>query len=116
MTVDYPRAWQIARTKPASKHHRKCSYRVTSGCVLCDCDVLMKHPDVLDSVMQGLEVMTHKPTRAQNITITGPIRRCPRCNKQRGTVNGRFVRHWNGAVICDGSGLWAPTVGARSAE
>lgn len=57
--------------------------------------------------------MTHKPTRAQHITITGPVRYCPRCRRERATRNGRFVKHYNGAVICDGSYLWAPSVSGK---
>lgn len=45
--VDFPRAWQIARSVPPSQHpHPKCSFRQTDGALLCDCSVLMKHPEV----------------------------------------------------------------------
>lgn len=45
--VDFPRAWQIARSVPPQQHpHPKCSFRQTDGALLCDCDVLYKHPEV----------------------------------------------------------------------
>ena len=48
MTVDFPRAWEIARTVEPEYHHNKCSFNVTNGGVLCDCDVVNKHPELLD--------------------------------------------------------------------
>ena len=48
MSVDYPRAWQIVMSTNPEDHHPECSFRITDGSILCDCDVLMKHPDVLD--------------------------------------------------------------------
>lgn len=50
MSVDFPRAWQITLATPKADHHEKCGYR-THG-TLCDCDVLMRHPEVL--APQGL--------------------------------------------------------------
>jgi hypothetical protein len=38
--IDYPTAWTIARSAPVDEHHPKCSFRVTSGGILCDCHVL----------------------------------------------------------------------------
>ena len=43
--MDYPRAWQIAREAPMDRHHPKCSFRQTAGGLLCDCDVITKHPE-----------------------------------------------------------------------
>lgn len=45
--VDFPRAWEIARSVPPQEHpHPKCSFRQTGGALLCDCSVLMEHPEV----------------------------------------------------------------------
>jgi len=52
MSVDFPRAWQIAREVPPDKHDPECSFAITDGAVLCDCHVLMEHPEVTDDVMQ----------------------------------------------------------------
>lgn len=49
MAVDFPRAWQIARATPIADHHFLCSYRVSQGGVLCDCDVLIKHHEYTDT-------------------------------------------------------------------
>jgi len=51
MSVDFPRAWQIAHEAPMDKHVPLCSFRQTNGGVLCDCDVLYNHPEVKDDVM-----------------------------------------------------------------
>jgi hypothetical protein len=55
MGVDFPRAWQIARATPVDNHDPKCSYRVMNGGLLCDCDVLNKHPEAVDDILQGAE-------------------------------------------------------------
>jgi hypothetical protein len=41
--MDYPRAWQICKESKMEDHHPKCSYRVMG--LLCDCDVITKHPE-----------------------------------------------------------------------
>jgi len=53
MSVDYPRAWEIARAAAMEKHHPLCSFRSTEGGVLCDCDVIYDHPEYKDDVLQG---------------------------------------------------------------
>lgn len=53
MSVDYPRAWQISREHKMNEHHKKCSYRVTHGALLCDCDIVYKHPEFLSEKMHG---------------------------------------------------------------
>jgi hypothetical protein len=52
MSVDYPRAWEIARAAPLESHHSKCSFSVSKGGILCDCDVVYRHPEYLDDVLQ----------------------------------------------------------------
>jgi hypothetical protein len=47
MSVDYPRSWEITRASNMDDHHDECSWRVAG--MLCDCDVLMKHPETLDT-------------------------------------------------------------------
>ena len=46
--VDFSRACEIARSVELEDHHEDCSFRTTEGGVLCDCDVLHKHPDMLE--------------------------------------------------------------------
>lgn len=48
MSIDFPRAWEIARSVDPAYHHNKCSFNVTQGGVLCDCDVVNKHPEAED--------------------------------------------------------------------
>lgn len=43
--IDYPRAWEIARSAPMSEHDLRCSYRQCDGGMLCDCPVLTAHPE-----------------------------------------------------------------------
>jgi hypothetical protein len=52
MSIDFPRAWQIARASNMEEHHEQCSYRQTEGVVLCDCDVIHEHPEYLDDILQ----------------------------------------------------------------
>lgn len=53
MSVDIPRAWEIARGVAPQRHpDPKCSFRQTAGALLCDCAVLMKHPEYLDDLLQ----------------------------------------------------------------
>lgn len=56
MSVDYPRAWEVARATKPEKHHPKCSFRVTNGGFLCDCAVLTEHPEYKDDTMQSSKV------------------------------------------------------------
>lgn len=53
MSIDFPRAWELAQATPVEKHDKKCSYRQTDGCLICDCHVITKHPEYLDDVLQG---------------------------------------------------------------
>jgi hypothetical protein len=43
--MDFPRAWEIARLVPKKDHHPKCSFRVTDGGLLCDCEVITRHSE-----------------------------------------------------------------------
>ena len=51
MSIDYPRAWQIVMETNPEDHHPDCSFRVTDGAILCDCDILNKYPETLDKKM-----------------------------------------------------------------
>lgn len=42
--MDFPRAWEISNAVAVEYHHDKCS---THAGMLCDCDVLFKHPEYL---------------------------------------------------------------------
>ena len=53
MACDFPRAWEIANATPAGEHNPRCSYRVTIGALLCDCEILTSHPDYADEVLHG---------------------------------------------------------------
>lgn len=56
MSVDYPRAWEIARATGFEHHHPKCSYRKSEGAFLCDCEVLTEHPEFKDDELQSSKV------------------------------------------------------------
>lgn len=49
MAVTSARAWQISNAAPLHKHARTCSYVVKRGAKLCDCEVLLQHPQHLDT-------------------------------------------------------------------
>ena len=53
MSVDFPRAWEIARATAPEYHDPNCSYRSTGGACLCDCHVLNQHPEATDDILQG---------------------------------------------------------------
>lgn len=52
MSVDVPRAWEIARATPDESHDPRCSYRQSRGGLLCDCEVLTEHREFRDTVLQ----------------------------------------------------------------
>lgn len=54
MSVDFPRGWQIARSAPFDSHDPACSFARTAGGMLCDCAVLLSHPEYLDDEMHGV--------------------------------------------------------------
>lgn len=47
MSIDFVRAWEITRSVEREYHHNKCSYN--QALLLCDCDVIYKHKEYLDS-------------------------------------------------------------------
>lgn len=51
MSIDFPRAWQICEASADDKHDPRCSW--IQARMLCDCDVVMKHPEQLDSKFYG---------------------------------------------------------------
>lgn len=38
--LDYPTAWRIVKQTKPEHHHEKCSFRQSTGGVLCDCAVV----------------------------------------------------------------------------
>lgn len=38
--MDIPTAWAFVRQSTMADHHEACSYRRTTGAILCDCTVL----------------------------------------------------------------------------
>lgn len=46
MSVDIPRGWEITDSVEPEYHHNQCSFNTHS--MLCDCNVLFKHPEFLD--------------------------------------------------------------------
>lgn len=46
--MDFPRAWEIARSFPSTEHDPACSFARTCGGLLCDCWVLTRHPEYLE--------------------------------------------------------------------
>lgn len=51
VSVDIPRGWQISDSVAREYHHNKCSYN--THLMLCDCDVLFKHPEFLSDIFYG---------------------------------------------------------------
>lgn len=47
MSLDFPRAWELARAAPSDAHHPECSYMQTDGALLCDivCPVMTGSPE-----------------------------------------------------------------------
>jgi hypothetical protein len=70
VSIDFPRAWELAAATDLPQHHPQCSYRQTERALLCDCDVLYKHPEMLDEAMH---------TRGGRIlsVITSPLAASP---------------------------------------
>lgn len=50
MSIDFSRAWEIAASVEREYHHNECSFNVSRGGVLCDCDVIHKHPEYMDRI------------------------------------------------------------------
>lgn len=48
MSIDFPRAWQICEASKDYEHDPRCSW--IQARMLCDCDVVMKHPEQVDPV------------------------------------------------------------------
>lgn len=66
MSVDFPRAWQIARSQPTNLHHEKCSYRQMRGGLLCDCEILTSHAEYQDEALQtAIEKTLYLPLKAK---------------------------------------------------
>ena len=45
VVMDFPESWAFVRTTDPKDHHEKCSWRVTNGALLCDCQVLYDEYD-----------------------------------------------------------------------
>ncbi len=46
--IDFARAWQITKSVDIDCHHIECSFRVTRGEILCDCQVITDHAEMVD--------------------------------------------------------------------
>ena len=57
--MDFPRAWEISKSVAPDDHHPDCSTAQTEGAILCDCEVLITHPD---HVKDYGETLTWEPT------------------------------------------------------
>ena len=55
MSIDFPRAWQIAQATQKKDHDPRCSFRVTDGALLCDCAIITEHPEYKDDILQTLD-------------------------------------------------------------
>lgn len=51
MSVDFPRGWQITESVEAEYHHNSCSWNTHR--MLCDCNVLFKHPEFVSDLLYG---------------------------------------------------------------
>jgi len=53
MTVSMERAWEIAKEVEITRHILACSFRMTRKELLCDCNVLRKHPEYLEGKLRA---------------------------------------------------------------
>jgi hypothetical protein len=44
-----------------NQHHAKCSFSQTDGGLLCDCEVITKHPEYLDEILQTTDGIPYMP-------------------------------------------------------
>jgi len=52
MSIDFPRAWQLAHQSKPEDHDKNCSY-INPGGFLCDCAYLHNHPDQQADIFYG---------------------------------------------------------------
>jgi len=73
MSVDISRAWEISAKAPVEDHREDCSFRAYKGQLLCDCEVLLDHPEYKDKFLHTIGgVRTHKqPTTQSEIRLPG---------------------------------------------
>lgn len=75
MSVDFPRAWEIAAAAAPEYHHNDCSFNVSGGGVLCDCDVLNKHPEHMDAInLFGAGGVLIQPQQENDMTTNKQLR------------------------------------------
>ena len=53
MSLDFPRAWEIAKATAFDFHDTACSFKATKGGVLCDCHVINQHPEKTSETFYG---------------------------------------------------------------
>lgn len=79
MSIDFPRAWEIAKTVAPEYHHNDCSFNVTKGTILCDCDIVYKNAEYLDKdnfYSRGgivIEPTSQSQERQQGVNIKTPL-------------------------------------------
>ena len=63
MSLDYPRAWELARAAAAGAHDPKCSYVQTNGALLCDlaCPVISESLEFACEALHGKGGVVVKP-------------------------------------------------------
>lgn len=66
MSVDYKRAWEIAKATAPEFHAEDCPYRTMQGAIICNCHVLNEHPEQKDAeniYTKGGAVLEKNPPR-----------------------------------------------------
>lgn len=71
MAIDFPRAWELARAALGHIHHPRCSYRQSSGALLCDlaCPAIADTPEFRCPALHG--------SGGKVIRDTGHYGKCP---------------------------------------
>jgi hypothetical protein len=73
VSIDFPRAWELARSTAPEDHHPECSYAVTGGAFVCDliCPVISENREF------GCEAMHSRGGEVLHGTCTCPAQAQP---------------------------------------
>ena len=90
MSLDFPRAWELARAAPMEAHHARCSYVQAGGAMLCDtgCPVIADAPEFACPALHGAAGLAIRTDgECGPCTCLGP--RCGNCGYRTGALGHR---------------------------
>ena len=71
MSIDFPRAWQLVENSKPIDHDKKCSFRKSGGCLLCDCFFLSNHHETVSDTFYGKDgVVIRRTPESVTQTVT----------------------------------------------